>query len=322
MGKQRTKFMVGLFMAGGLAIAVVAVIWLGMSRFLEKGRFYAVYFDESVQGLTVDSPVKYRGVAIGRVDRILVAPDSKLIEVVMKVESGLKVENDMVAQLKVVGITGSMFIELDRITAGTPARSPKLSFPTEYPVVVTRPSDINELFRGIDDIIQKLNSLDIAGISDRLKTTLEHTDEAIRAADLGGVSKSVKEAVERMDRTMAAMETDKISAELRTAIASLNQDFDPERWTALLDNLGDRIDSIKGVIENADSMLSGANGTVRETGAGMTALSRQLLVVSQELEKASRNLNRILDQTADQPSQLLFGDPPPVKNREQNIREK
>ena len=73
MASQKTKFAVGLFVAGGLACVVLVVIWLGMSRFLEKGQFYVTYFDESIQGLVVDSPVKYRGVFIGRVDSFGVA---------------------------------------------------------------------------------------------------------------------------------------------------------------------------------------------------------------------------------------------------------
>ena len=79
---------VGFFVAIGFTLAILVFIWLGMSRFLQKGRFYVTYFDESVQGLDVDSPVKYRGVFIGRVESIGVAPDSKLIKVVLKIESG------------------------------------------------------------------------------------------------------------------------------------------------------------------------------------------------------------------------------------------
>ena len=114
MASQKTKFKVGLFMASGISIALISFIWLGMSRFLEKGRNYVTYFNESVQGLQRDSPVKYRGVSIGRVERIEVAPDSKLIQVVLKIDSGHTLEKDTVAQLKAVGITGSMFVELDR----------------------------------------------------------------------------------------------------------------------------------------------------------------------------------------------------------------
>ena len=89
MATLRTKFSVGLFLIVGLAIVIVGIVWLGMSNYFEKGRFFVAYFDESVQGLDKDSPVKYRGVYIGRVHRIGVAPDEKLIEVVMKIESEL-----------------------------------------------------------------------------------------------------------------------------------------------------------------------------------------------------------------------------------------
>ena len=70
MASQKTKFAVGLFVAMGITLAILVTIWLGMSRFLQKGRFYVTYFDESVQGLDVDSPVKYRGVFTGRVESI------------------------------------------------------------------------------------------------------------------------------------------------------------------------------------------------------------------------------------------------------------
>jgi phospholipid/cholesterol/gamma-HCH transport system substrate-binding protein len=117
MATLKTKFSVGLFLISGIAVVVVAVIWLGLSNYLEKGRFFVAYFDESVQGLDKDSPVKYRGVSIGRVQRIGVAPDERLIEVVLKIESDIKSDDnteDFVAQLKSVGITGLMFIEIER----------------------------------------------------------------------------------------------------------------------------------------------------------------------------------------------------------------
>ena len=57
------------------------------------------------KGLKIDSPVKYRGVAIGHIERIALAPDSKLIEVILKIEADITLEENMVAQQKAVGIT-------------------------------------------------------------------------------------------------------------------------------------------------------------------------------------------------------------------------
>ena len=82
MASQKTKFALGLFVTCGIGMVFLAVIWLGMSRYFKNGRYYATYFNESVQGFNVDSPVKYRGVSIGRVERIVVAPDANLIQVI------------------------------------------------------------------------------------------------------------------------------------------------------------------------------------------------------------------------------------------------
>ena len=146
MASKKTTFAVGLFVAGGITISMLSIILLGMSRFMEKGSYYVTYFNESVQGLAIDSPVKYQGVPIGRVERIRVAPDSQLIQVVMKIEeTGRGLENNIVAQLKAVGITGSMFVELDRKKSDDPDLSPSLSFPSEYPIVPSKPSEITKI---------------------------------------------------------------------------------------------------------------------------------------------------------------------------------
>src|SRR4030042_4203415 len=113
MARRTSKFMIGLFVTIGILIGMVAVVWLGASKYLEKGKTYVTYFDESVQGLQLDSAVKYRGVEAGRVERIRVAPDNRLIEVVMKINLRGNIEHDYVAQLKAAGITGIVFVELD-----------------------------------------------------------------------------------------------------------------------------------------------------------------------------------------------------------------
>ena len=120
MTTNKTAFAVGLFIIAGIGIAITAIIWLGMSNYFETGQNHVAFFDESVQGLDKDSPVKYRGVSIGRVQSVGVAPDGTLIQVVLTIEDDLKVESDMYAQLKSVGITGIMFIEIDRKKEGDP----------------------------------------------------------------------------------------------------------------------------------------------------------------------------------------------------------
>ena len=133
MAKKTSSFLVGLFVTLGLVLGTVLIIWVGASRYFEPGNRYATYFDESVQGLQKDSTVKYRGVDVGRVERIRVAPDNHLVEVVMKIDLTEDIRKGMAAELKSAGITGIMFVELARISPGERVSTPKITFATEYP---------------------------------------------------------------------------------------------------------------------------------------------------------------------------------------------
>ena len=115
MSTKSSKFLIGLFVIVGLLILAATIIWVGASRILMKGSLYAAYFDESVQGLQVDSAIKYRGVEIGKVQSIDVAPDYRLVEVIMKIDLEGDLQHHTIASLKTAGITGIVFIELDRI---------------------------------------------------------------------------------------------------------------------------------------------------------------------------------------------------------------
>ena len=288
MINQKAKFFVGLFMVSGISLAVVVIIWLGMNRFLEKGQFYAVYFNESVQGLKPDSPVKYRGVAIGHIERISLAPDSKLIEVILNIESDISLEENMVAQQKAVGITGSKFIELDRKKEEEEYLYPRLEFPTEYPVLASIPSNISELFRGIDDIVQKLNALDMVGISVSLRTSLDHLDQTMSDIDAKGISNNIKASLD-----------------------VINKGFDQERWGKLFTGLELNVNALEKVINSADSLMQKTSGIMDRAEVEVSSLSHHLIMVGKNLEKTTGDFDSLLEQISTHPSQLLFGSPPP-----------
>ncbi len=337
MASQKTKLAVGLFVTSGIIIALLAVFLLGMSRFLEKGQYYVTYFNESVQGLQKDSPVKYRGVTSGRVTGIGVAPDSKLIQVVLKIESGQALDTNIVAQLKDVGITGSMFIELDRKEKGEPDRSPPISFPTEYPVVASKPSEISELLRGIDDFLKQISSLDLKGISDKVKLTLDSANRMIADADVKGISTSVVSSLDRIDHILDRERWDRILTSIGEAGRSLNALMDrAERSVGRMESTLVRFEGIveenrqpiKAAVKDLERAMKNAN-IFLEKGAALASgtddslmyLKRYLLVVAQNLAKATQNLNRLIGLLADQPSQLIFGEAPVPRKVEPKTHE-
>jgi phospholipid/cholesterol/gamma-HCH transport system substrate-binding protein len=253
--------MIGLFVTIGILIGMVAVVWLGASKYFEKGATYVTYFDESVQGLQLDSAVKYRGVEAGRVEKIRVAPDNRLIEVVMKINLRGKLEREYVAQLKAAGITGIVFVELDRKESDKPDLSPKITFASEYPVISSKASDVKQLLTGIDNVIQSLNKIDTQGISDQIKSTLKVLESVVASLDnvVGSVEKvlgtgKLEDAVDEVKDTLLkvqsfvsdaqkdlqAMNLAKSGANIENATARLDQIMNSGEIEAVLAELRTR----------------------------------------------------------------------------------
>jgi phospholipid/cholesterol/gamma-HCH transport system substrate-binding protein len=292
MTRKASKFMVGLFTTLGVIIGVVAIIWIGASKYFEKGARFVTYFDESVQGLQKDSAVKYRGVEVGRVETIRVAPDNKLIAVIMKIN--LKDEDltrTAVAQLKVAGITGLVFVELDRKKPGAPDQSPKITFPAEYPVIASRPSEIQKIMSGVNAVVEKFNEADTKGAVNQIKSTAAEIQILLKGkrleailANLEAATKDIKDITGRVDKTVAQGKVDEV---LVGAVAS---------------------------VKEAQGLIATVGGEVRamrlpDTMSQTRAIIADLGTTSENLRRTSETLEAFMRRINDRPADLLFGKP-------------
>jgi len=292
MARQKTNLIIGLFVILGVVMGVVAIIWVGATSYFQKGTTYVSYFDESVQGLQLNSAVKFRGVDVGLVESIRVAPDNRNIGVVMKVNMREKLQQDYVAQLKSAGITGIMFVELDLRKPGEPDLSPKINFPSENPIIGSRPSEMQRLVAGANEIVQKFNQIDAKGISDQLIATTKSLEELIKGKEITSILARVDAAAGNLDRltaradkVLAGAALDKTVAEAREALGGARK---------LLATVNDQVLAMK---------LPATLGEAREIG-------RELQATSQNLRQSSETLEMLLQRVYDRPSDLLFGKPP------------
>ena len=292
MAGKTSKFMVGLFVTLGVIITVVAIIWVGATKYFEKGDRYVTYFDESVQGLQKDSIVKYRGVEVGRVEQIRVAPDNKLIAVIMKVSLRDNLSQTTIAQLKVAGITGMVFVELDRQMAGEAEQSPRLSFPSEYPVIPSRPSEITKIMRGITSVVDKFTQIDTQGVFDQLKSTAAQIEIFFRGknmeaiiANVKGLTANLKNSSERIDKLLAAGRMDEVMVEARNALKEA-----------------------RALLASVQEEIKGLN--LRQALGKAQAISREVKATTENLRQTSETLEAFTGRINDRPPDLLFGQPP------------
>jgi len=82
-------FKIGLFVLLAVAATLATAVAFGASASQRPTLAYHTFFNESVQGLELGPPVKYRGVTIGVVAAIEIAPDRPHVDVVPEVDSGI-----------------------------------------------------------------------------------------------------------------------------------------------------------------------------------------------------------------------------------------
>ena len=110
------RWKLGLFVVVGLGVMTAGLALLGAARFTRPVFRAVTYFDESVQGLEVGSPVKYRGVLIGTVEEISIAPNLRHVKVAADVYL------DTLEQLGITRPAGEVPVEQDYVPIGVRAQ--------------------------------------------------------------------------------------------------------------------------------------------------------------------------------------------------------
>jgi phospholipid/cholesterol/gamma-HCH transport system substrate-binding protein len=165
METDRHYFIEGLFIIVFAVAAAMFALWLG-SPGRHDDVVYRIHFPDSVSGLAVGDPVKFRGVDAGSVKSMIIDPDnSRLVRVEVRLRKDTPVKTDTRASLALKGITGVVFIELNggnpeaqTLLAATPAgKMPEI--PSEKTGLKAMLDDLPKLvekFSVIEDQVKKV----------------------------------------------------------------------------------------------------------------------------------------------------------------------
>jgi phospholipid/cholesterol/gamma-HCH transport system substrate-binding protein len=347
---KTSNFMLGLFVTIGALLAATAILWWGASKYFQKGSPYVTYFDESVQGLQVDSSVKYRGVDVGRVEQIRVAPDNKLIAVIMKIELQGDVEQNTVAQLKAAGITGIVFVDLDRRNPGEPDLSPKLGFTPDYPVIPSRPSQIAQILSTLDAVMEKVKEVDLQemyremqkelrDLSAQIQQTAKSMEGFFKGPTTQNILKNVESATRRADENLFRMEKilaegnlERILARSESAAAQMDRSMARVDKALAEANVEAVMQDVRGVLQESKNVLTALKEEIRSMKLGDTTLpikelaenldkrtqkiGKEIRALSENLRRASERLEVILENAETRPSDFVFTTPPPLRREE------
>ncbi|WP_164967692.1 MlaD family protein [Arcobacter sp. CECT 8985] len=107
-------YKIGIFVISFLILLLAFTFWLGKIGLENvKSDKYVIYINESVSGLNVDSPVKFKGVEVGYVQDIKINPNnSEQIQIDITVNKDTPIKQNNYATLGTLGLTGLKYIEL------------------------------------------------------------------------------------------------------------------------------------------------------------------------------------------------------------------
>jgi len=212
--KQTNYFRIGTFVLLGISLIILGIILLSSGRLFKRTITVETYFSESIQGLSDGSPVKYRGVEIGRIDKITFVHQmykptnlqaqnaySRYVYVEMVISPNLFTKNSKTpikniiqqdvkqglrVKLALQGLTGNAYLELNFVDPKTniPLHvnwQPKNYYIPSTPSTLTRFSDNAQLLlEKLKEIqFQKLGN-NTAEVMKRINYLLSQTEQQLK----------------------------------------------------------------------------------------------------------------------------------------------
>ena len=301
--------MIGGFVVIAVFILAVSLVIFGSGKFFQKTNKYVMYFEGSIKGLEIGSPVLFQGVPIGSVTSIVIRADANKmmteIPVIVEVKTsqfeilGEKnlivdyhestknfIDRGLRAMLGMQSlITGKLLIELD-FYPGTPVNLRHTSLP--YPEVPTIPSTSERL-------AYSLQKLDLEGMQKDLQNTLDGIDKLVNDPDLKagirelkGVVIDARELVQNLDGRVGTLsdEAKAMLTDARKLLMELEKQVAP---TAA--NLNRAVDTFGQLAYNADRQLELVTRSLDKSLAAARSVMSEDAPLIVELEETLRNLS-------------------------------
>src|SRR5437588_9662436 len=159
METDRHYFIEGLFIIGFSFAAAFFFVWLQTSGHRDDV-LYRIHFNESVSGLALGDPVKFHGVNVGTVKAMaLDVADPRKVQVDVSLRKEAPVKTDTKATLKLKGITGVVFIELN---GGTPNAQSLVAATPEgaIPEIPFEKSGLASVMDQLPKVVEKFSAIE------------------------------------------------------------------------------------------------------------------------------------------------------------------
>ncbi len=302
-------------LAAGIFVVLLTALVLGLAAWLTRDTgvrdIYEISTRETVTGLQDQSPVRYRGVDVGKVSHVGFDPQKPgNVLVRMEIDREAPMTTATFATLSYQGVTGLSFIQLADEGRPAPRLVPNDEVPPRIPL---RPGFLAKLEERGEVLIDRVEE-----VATRVNNLLSDANQK-RLADaldqIGGAAGSVGQLAQSMDRTVV-QRVDPAVAEFSVTLKSL------QRAAADVSETANDFSRTAGTVQQAAQRLNATDGPIDRFGEGADALAatveqfgRSTLPrvnrMADQATRSVRSLGRAVDGFAENPQALIYGEGPP-----------
>ena len=305
---------IGMFVLAGAVIAVCAVMVFGAAKFFSKTADFVSYFSESVNGLDVGAPVKYKGVAIGRVESIRISMTTSdiresTVAVVYSLDSDvirrktggevdnlddwvdLQIKDGMRAKLNYQSIvTGMLYIELDYIAA--PDEKYDLNYAGfRFKEIPSAWTGLAELVKAVETTIEEVSQIKFKEIGDNINRILVKIDQKIDQIDAKTINDELVSGLSNMNAILENPNIDKSLEDLDILLVE-SRKF-----------LSENSAKFEKLSESANVFLDNINTIV----APQSPMRFELAMLLRSLNESMSAITNFIDYLQRNPSSIITG---------------
>lgn len=323
---------VGTLVVIGVMLAVGFILFLTATRFGTTSVTYETYSRESVQGLDVGAAVRYRGVAIGRVSEIgLVSAEyrrqggnafASAFQLVLirftvdtqKIGETASIEDAVRLGLRVriasQGLTGVSYLELDFVN---PEYYPPREVPwtPRYSYIPSIPSTVAQVQNAAEQLLRKLEGVDLQGLIENVLGLAADLRKQTQNGDLAMALREAAGLLQTLHSAAADANLPEIAGEVRGAATEAQKLLANPDLRQTLANLAATTAELRRLTGRLPNTLNTLDGTLRSARSASTDLQSELAPILRDLRATVSNLRDTSEALRRNPSQLLFGSPPP-----------
>ena len=326
MRRSANMTLIGAFVVGGILLIIAAVILLGAGSFTGAKPAAIAYFEDSVSGLDIGAPVKFRGVTIGKVSQVLLrtsgqAASDYSVPVVMEFspdlltrrgidqallqKQGLRLSLDKGLRAKLQQqsvITGVLYVELDYF----PDTAYKLHDPKgDLAEIPTQPSNLGALTKAVSQTLDQLSRIDFVSITKKVDSILTRIDKGASQIEFDKINGNLVQASSNISKITGDPAIARAVSDFSAAMQGI--DTLVKRLSGKVDPVTDDIKAMASAGRNALERLNETSENLRTLTKPGSPARRDLDQALADVSEAAQAIRSLADFIERNPETIIQG---------------